>query len=873
MSNAKDTKPPALPQRILLRFLRDDLAEEVSGDLEEKFYSTLKEKSLFQARLNYWYQVIHYLRPFAIRNAWSSNKNSFSMYRSYFKTAYRNMVKNKLHSFINITGLSVGMAVAITIGLWIWDELSYNKDHEHYERIAQVIQNVTNNGEVQTWRSIPYPLAEELRKNYGSDFREVALSTQLFDRLFDAGEKKVNRPGLFAEPSLAQLLSLTMVKGTRDALKDPSSILISFATAKASFGDADPLNQTIKLDDEIALQVGGVYEDIPENSTFAGTAFIAPWQALLNNTDWIRNMHDPWRPNAFVLFVQLADHASFTTASEKIKYAKLNKVNTELAKKKPELFLDPMNRWHLYSEFKDGKNAGGRIRYVWLFGVIGGFVLLMACINFMNLSTARSEKRAKEVGIRRAIGSLRTQLIAQFFSESILMALLALVCSLLLVQLVLPAFNAVADKQMSLLWTSPVFWLLCLGFSLFTGLIAGSYPALYLSSVGSGSALKGVVKAGGAAVIPRKVLVVVQFTVSVVLIIGTSVVFRQVQFAKNRPLGYESSGLLAVPVSYVPEIHKHFDVVKAELEKNEAIVAMAEASAPTTGTWSSSSGFDWEGKDPNLSVDFPVFSISHDYGSTIGWEIAKGRDFSREFLSDSSAVILNEAAVNFMGLQEPVGEILRWNGQAMTIIGVASDMITTSPYDPVKPAVYFLSNGPDNYAILKINPRTSAAVAIARIEETFKKFSGDQPFEYQFIDDSYAKKFGNEERIGTLSTYFAVLAIFISCLGIFGLASFVAEQRTKEIGVRKVLGASIFDLWKMLSGDFVLLVVFSCTIAVPIAYYLLNEWLEGYQYRTGIPLWICVAASLGTLAITLTTVSFHTIQAARMNPVKSLRTE
>jgi putative ABC transport system permease protein len=793
------------------------------------------------------------------------------MIQNYFKIAWRNLIKNKAHSFINIVGLSVGMAVAIAIGLWIYNEVSFDKDNSNYDHIAQVIQNVTNNGEVQTWTNVPYPLADELRKSYGSNFKYLVMSAGNGNHILTMGDKKLTEWGSYFEPQAPDLLGLKMLKGTRSSLTDPTSILLSASTAKAYFGDADPINKMLKIDNRDNVKVTGVYQDFPENSTFSGYAFLATWQIYYQNS-WVRSVIDTWRPNAFRIYVRMADNADMAAVSLKIRDVKLHKVSTELAKHKPALFLFPMNKWHLYSEFKNGLNVGGRIQYVWLFGIIGLFVLLLACINFMNLSTARSEKRAKEVGIRKAVGSLRSQLIYQFFSESLLFVLIAFALSLLFVQLALPFFNQVAGKQMAILWMSPLFWLMCIGFSLITGLIAGSYPAFYLSSFQPVKVLKGAFRVGRLAAVPRKVLVVMQFTVSIVLIIGTIVVFRQIQFAKNRPVGYTRDGLVTIP-TVTHDIHDHFEVVKSELFKTGTVTNVAESSAPPTEDWSTSSGFSWEGKDPNLSVDFPDMGVSYDYGKTVAWQFSDGRDFSRSFLSDSSALIINETAVHFMGLKTPIGSIIKWNGDALKVIGVIKDNITGSPYEQVRPAVYYLLKDAGNMAVLKINPKVSASAAVDKIGDVFKRYNPEQPYVYQFVDQEYAKKFDDEERIGKLATCFAGLAIFISCLGLFGMASFMAEQRIKEIGVRKVLGASVFNLWKLLSTDFVGLVVISIIIATPTAYIFMNNWLQHYQYHSAIAWWIFALTGVGAVMITLLTVSYQSIKAALANPVKSLKSE
>jgi len=793
------------------------------------------------------------------------------MIKNYFKTAWRNLVKNKAHSVINIVGLSVGMAVAMLIGLWVWDELSFDKFTPNYDHIAKVIQNVTNNGEVQTWESVPYPLAAELRKNYGGDFKAVVMVAGNGSHIVALDNNKQNKNGCYMEPQGPGMFSLQMLNGNRSALNDPSSMLISAAMAKSFFGTADPIGKILKIDNQATGKVAGVYKDFPQNSTFADMGFIAPWQ-MFYNMNGIKDIKEPWRPNFVSLYVQLAGNADMAAVSVQIKDAKLRNVSAVLAKKKPALFLLPMNRWHLYDDFKDGKNVGGAIRYVWMFGMIGVFVLLLACINFMNLSTARSEKRAREVGVRKAIGSLRSQLVYQFFSESLLCVAFAFLMALLFVQVGLPLFNEIEAKSIGIPWSSALFWITCIGFCLFTGIIAGSYPAFYLSSFRPVKVLKGTFRVGRLAAIPRKVLVVVQFIVSVTIIIGTIIIFQQIQYAKNRPVGYNRDRLVYIPVG-TADIHKNYRAVQDELQKTGTVTLMAEGDVAPTDVAGSTSAIEWPGKDPNLSVDFQQNGVSPEYAKVAGWEFKAGRSFSNDFLSDSSAVVINEAAVKFMGMKDPVGKNLTYYGNSFKIVGVISDIVVDSPYGEVKSSVYFLNKGPGSTVLLKISPQMSASTALAKIESVFKQFNPQQPFEYHFVDQEYDKKFGNEQRIGTLAAFFAGLAIFISCLGLFGMASFTAEQRVKEIGVRKVLGASVINLWSLLSTDFIMLVVISLVFACPIAWYFANSWLQNFDYRSGISGWIFVITGAGALAITLLTVSFQSLKAAMANPIRSLKTE
>ena len=797
------------------------------------------------------------------------------MLRSYFKIAFRNLIKNKGYTFINIAGLAAGMAVALLIGLWIWDELTFDRYHKNYDRIAQVWQNNLYNGVRQSQMANPYVMAEEIRNNFGGDFKYVIQSSWNFGRILTVGDKKFNKAGMYWEPEVIDMLSINLLKGDPElALKEPYSILLSESVAKAFFGDSNPMGQTMRINNKNDVKVTGVFEDLPHSSHFRDATFIMPWSLYLIENEWIKTMDDPWDSNFTQTWAQLAEHADFDQVSARIINVKYNKLASEDDRKyKPEVFLHPMSKWHLYSDFKEGKNVGGRIEFVWMFGIIGVFVLLLACINFMNLSTARSEKRAKEVGIRKSIGSVRSQLVSQFFCESIVVALLAFVVALGLVYLALPQFNQVADKRLVVLWDNPQFWLAGIGFSLITGIVAGSYPALYLSSFQPVKVLKGTFRVGRLASIPRQVLVVLQFTVSVTLIIGTIVVFRQIEFAKDRPIGYDRSGLINV---YLPteEIHNHFEAVRNELKSQNAIIEMTEAGSPTTQVWNSNGGFTWQGKDPALAVDFPNNGVTHEFGKTVGWQFKTGRDFSRDFASDSLAFVINESAEKFLGFENAVGETLTWNEQPYTIIGVIKDMIIESRYAPVRPSLWHIARHDNNgVAILKLNPEMGAHEAVEKVKTVFSKYNPASPFTHEFVDVEYARKFSDEERIGKLASFFALLAIFISCLGISGLASFVAEQRTKEIGVRKVMGASVVNLWGMLSKDFLRLVLFSLLVAMPTAWYLMRNWLEKYEYRSTMAWWIFVAAGLGALAITLLTVSYQSIKAAVANPVKSLRSE
>ncbi|WDF54831.1 ABC transporter permease [Mucilaginibacter sp. KACC 22063] len=790
------------------------------------------------------------------------------MLKNYFTIAWRNLLKNKVYSFINILGLALGMAVAILIGLWIWDEISFDHNFKNHDRIGQIMVTQTFDGHTGTQPAMPIPAGQELKNKYGSDFKYVTLTSWNNGFTYAVGDKKVSDHGMWVQPDFPKMLTLKMVKGDINALNDLSSALVSASLIKSLFGDADPMGKTIRVSNKWDMKVAGVYQDMPQNSTFATTKILLPWDKYVTTENWLKNAMINWGDHSFQIFVQLQDHADFAKVTDKIKAI----VRPHFKEGNEWVLVHPMNKWHLESNFVDGKLDGGRIQYVWMFGIIGVFVLLLACINFMNLSTARSEKRAKEVGIRKAIGSVRQQLIYQFLSESVLMALIAFALSIVLVLLFLPYFNSLSSKEMSLPWANPLFWLMALVFTVFTGVLSGSYPAFYLSGFNTVKVLKGTFKVGRFAALPRKVLVVIQFTVSVAIIIGTIIVYKQIQFAKNRPVGYTREGLITVDMT-TPDLYGHYEAIKNDLIKTGAVENVAESSSPSTGVWSNQIGYEWEGKDPTTNPVFGTIAVTHDFGKTIGWHINNGRDFSRAFKTDSLGMVINQTAAKVIGFKNPVGKTIKFDGKNYTIIGVIDDMIMDSPYTPAIGTIFRLDYNWVNVITLRINPHMPVKDALAKIEPVFKKYNPNSPFDFKFTDTEYGQKFADEIRIGNLATFFAILAIFISSLGLFGLASFVAEQRTKEIGVRKVLGASVYNVWTMLSKDFLALVIISCIIAIPLAWYYLSGWLKGYVYHTEISWWVFILASVGAVAITILTVSFQAIKAALANPIKSLRTE
>ncbi|MEQ1584632.1 MAG: ABC transporter permease [Cyclobacteriaceae bacterium] len=862
--------PPQLSLRFFRWFCHPKLRDSIEGDLMELYEERKVKSGKLKADALFIKDVLLLFRPGIIKPAEGyQTLNTYGMYKSYFKIGWRNLVKNKGYSFINIGGLALGMAVAMLISLWVYDELSFNKYHENYETIAQVYRSNNWGGEQEASTSQVTGLGTLLKTEYASHFKNAAMiRARTEERVLAFGENKFTQSGYFMQSEGADMLTLKMIKGTRQGLKDMKSVLLSESVAKKLFGDADPINQVVMMDAKWDLKVTGVYEDLPKNSTFNDASYFAPLDLYIDGWGTLNS----WDNYFVYIYVQINPTGNFEEISRVIKNVMLAHVDAETKETKPEIFLQPMKKWHLDSEFKNGELVTSkRMMSVWYYSAIGIFVFLLACINFMNLSTARSEKRAKEVGIRKSIGSLRSQLIQQFFGETLLVAGMAAVIALIIVQLSLPWFNDMSDKNISMPVNNLLFWLICIGFTLFTGLLAGSYPALYLSSFNAVKILKGSFKAGRFAMIPRRVLVVVQFTVSITLTIGTIIVYQQIQFAKNRPVGYSRANLIGMRTAS-PEYKGQYQAIRNELKNTNMVEEIAQANYSIIDTRGWNGGFSWHGQKYDQS--FNTIFVTHEYGKTIGWEFVAGRDFSRDFPTDLRGVVINESALEILGLENPIGESLSWMDRGeYKIVGVVKDMVKGSPYEPTDPSIIFLSENDMQWLYIKMKPTVSAHEALPKIQSVLASIVPSAPFDYTFADEAYGAKFRAEERIGKLATLFSALALLISCLGLFGLASFMAEQRTKEIGIRKIMGASVTNLWQMLSKDFVVLVIISCSLAIPISYYFMNSWLGQYEYRTFISWNIFAVTGIGALLITLLTVSFQAIKAALANPVNSLRSE
>ena len=684
------------------------------------------------------------------------------------------------------------------------------------------------------------------------------------------GDKKLYNNGGQVQKDFLRIFQFPLIKGNAGSvLDDPYSIVLTESTAKALFGNQDPIGKTVRFDNKNDLRVTGVLKDLPANSSFQ-FHYLVPFSFFEQTTSWVKRMRSmPFGSgNAFQIFVKLKPGVSYAQIAPKIK--NIEKGTDDLNAKTTEVIMQPIAHWHLYTNYMNGKEAGGFVEYVRLFGIIGLFVLAIACINFINLTTARSEKRAREVGIRKAIGSDRKDLIIQFLTESFMLVALAFGVAMVLSRLVLPAFNSLMDSEISIPFSNKRFWLLMLGCLCFTALAAGSRPAFYLSSFSAVKVLKGTIKIGRVASLPRKVLVVLQFTCSIALIISTMIVYKQIKYAKDRPSGLDLNRVMITGMSQ--DLVHNYSALKNELLGTGIASSVTMSSSGATWVYVHDDIDNWPGKKSGERMELGAIWVNRDYFKTLGMKLVEGRDFNGA--SDQATVIINEAAVKRLGLKHPIGQTFKYD-TTRTIIGVVRDALMQSPYSPADPSMFLYDYDPSPNSVLlyRLSPHITTQDAIAKLGPIFNKYNPSYPFDYGFQDDDYAQKFSSEVLIGKLAAIFAGLAIFISCLGLFGLAAYMAEQRNKEIGIRKVLGASVSQIWLMLTSDFIVLVLISCIIASPIAFYFLHHWLQNYDYRITIGPWIFIAAAMAAVIITVVTISFQAIKAAIANPVNCLRSE
>ncbi|HEX3767396.1 MAG TPA: ABC transporter permease [Puia sp.] len=788
------------------------------------------------------------------------------MFKNYFKTAWRNIIRSKGYSILNISGLATGMAVALLIGLWVQKEYSYDKFLPGYQQIYQVRRNYHGNGDTVTYGGSSLKLADALRTQV-PEIEYVAETDDFGQHGLVAGETKMYLSGGQTAGDFLKIFPYPLLKGNAaTVLNDPYSIVLTESTARALFGSEDPVNKRVRFDNKNDLKVTGILKDIPANSSFQFN-YLVPFSYYEATSDFVkRARHQNFEWNAFQTFVKLKPGISLGQVASKIKdIEKVDKDN--FMSVVTDVILQPLKNWHLYSNYEKGKETGGFIEYVRMFSIIGILVLLIACINFVNLSTARSEKRAREVGVRKTIGSQRRDLVFQFLTESFLLTLIAFIFSLLFVQLALPAFNILTNSKITIPFSNPFFWLIMFISVVITALAAGSRPAFYLSSFNPVYVLKGNQTGSGTATLTRKILVVMQFSCSIALIVSTFIIYQQIQYAKNRSAGFDMNRLMMTDMN--KDLERNYPAIKNELIQKGIAEFVTSATSPATGTGWHRDVDDWPGKKPGETVDMGRIDVSENYFKTLGMTMKEGRDFNSN--ADTLNAIFNEAAIKRLRLKDPLNQIITYLDTRMRIVGIVKDALTASPFAPADPTLFFYDPHPHGVMMYRLSHRMNTAEAIAQLTNIFGKYNPAYPFTYTFADESYAAKFNQELLIGKLAGLFAGLAIFISCLGLFGLAAYIAEQRTKEIGIRKVLGASVSQVWLLLSKEFIVLVLISAVIASPIAFYFLSGWLQKYSYRISIGASVFFWAAFTALAITLVTISFQSIKAALANPVRSLR--
>ena len=786
------------------------------------------------------------------------------MLKSYFKIAWRNLFRNKGFATTNLLGLTIGITCTIFILLWVQDELAYDKFHKNFDNIHKIIANRNFNNQIFTDPNMVLPLAKTIESEI-PQVKNATMITYPQARIFSYGDMKLKKEGYTVNEKFFKVFTWKFIEGNAaTAINDPSSIVLTQSMAKAFFGNDNAINKILKIDNDREAKVTAIVEDVPGNSTLRFD-YIVPFNY---SDEGVKQSMANWTNSSWAVYIQTAAGTNMQELDKKITQLKLS--HDESDKKISTYFTFPMKKWRLYSDFKDGKNTGGMIEYVRMFSIIAIIILLIACINFMNLSTARSERRAKEVGIRKTLGSGKKQLRIQFFFESLILAFIAFIFSIAAVYLLMPSFNNLVNKHLTLDLTKPIFWIAAIAIITLTGVIAGSYPALYLSSFNPVKVLKGTFLAGKKAALPRHILVVSQFIISILLISATIIVYQQIQHIKNRDIGYDPNNLIMIPAT--PDIQKNFAVIKQELLKTGAINSVTRTFSPITNIWWKSPAPDWDGKPANADILFAGMNTDIDFTKTMGIKMLQGKDFSGT-PSDTSSMLLNKAAIDAMGLKNPLGMQMRYGGRKYTVLGITDNVIMESPFKPVDPMMVFFGPESSNSISLRLNKQAQLQKALPSIEMIFKKYNPSVPYEYQFVDQEFGKKFIAEELISKLTNIFAGLAIFICCIGLAGLASFTIEKRIREIGIRKVLGASVSQVLLLISKDFLRLVLIAFCIAVPLAWWGMHSWLQNYIYHITISIWLFIAVGLIVLLLTLIVVSLNTIRAAVANPVKSLRTE
>ncbi|WP_332368022.1 ABC transporter permease [Spirosoma telluris] len=873
--------PPRLATRLLHLFCAPHRLDELEGDLDELFQQRVEQVGLREARWRYIKDVLSLLRPSLLKQQETSNYNqpeyrttyslSPAMILNYVKIAWRNLTRNKAFSIINVAGLALGMACSLLILLWVQDERHVDSFHANGQHLYQVYERQYFDGKVYASYFTQGVLADELKRSI-PDVQYASSLEWPVSTTFEAGNKINKLSGTFAGADFFRMFSYPFLQGTPEtALSQPAGIAISRKMAEQFFGSPDKaIGKSIRYENKEDLQITAVFEDLPVNSSVQFD-FLRPWTDFIKENDWAKT----WGSTDPVTYVQLRPDGAGRPADALRVEAKIKDLIYKYVPKNKgflvELGLQPYSEKYLHSNFKNGQLDGGRIDYVRLFSIVAVFILLIACINFMNLATARSAKRAKEVGVRKVVGAARSALMGQFIGEAMLLTTISMAIALLLVALLLPAFNTLTGKLLTIPYNEPIYWAILLGLLVLTSFVAGSYPALFLSSLNPIRVLKSSIRFSSGTTFFRQGLVVFQFGLSVLLIVGTIVIYRQMNYMQTKNLGYNRENLIYIPIE--GDLAQKYDLFKEEADRTTGVLAVSRMRESPTGIGHHVDDISWSGKDPNLRTAFANTVVGYDFVKTLNLQLKEGRDFSSNFGTDSLSFLINETALAKIGYQHPIGKPLDWGGYHGKIIGVLKDFHFNSMRQAIEPLIIRLEKQSRWGTILVRAESSKVKEVISNLEKLSKELNPKTPFTYQFSDQEYANLYRSELVVSQLTNSFALLAIFISCLGLFGLATFTAEQRTKEIGVRKVLGASVTSVVALLSTDFLKLVLLAILLASPIAWWAMTNWLEGYMYKIDIEWWMFALAGLLAIVIALLTISFQSIKAALMNPVTSLRSE
>lgn len=868
----KASLPPKNALRILSWFCPDHLVEEIEGDLLQKYERDLKKFSTQRSKRRLLWNTIRFFRPgILLRNKPSIRLTTLDMLSNYVKISFRVMLRNKSYSFINLFSLALGITAFAFLFLWIQNEFTYDQFHADKDRLYKVFNQTYANNKVNSWDVTARVLAPTLKEEYTAVESASSYTAWGEQHLFIEGDKRIiKNTGAYADVDFLTMFSFPLLKGdAKTAFKEPQSIVITESFAKELFGDKEAFGEQVNIGESgenFSLTVTGILQNLPANTDFR-FEYIIPYTLV----EMISGKETQWGINSVYTFVKLKEGVDVAQFNKEIKG--IVKQHNKDAKDQ-EVFLYPLTKMRLYSKFENGGPSGGRIEAVRLIAILAICLLAIACINFINLSTARAQRRSKEVAVRKATGAFRDSLIGQFLTESLLLAMGAGLLSLIIVYMGLPTFNTIMQTQLSLELTQPNFWFGALALVVLVGLLAGAYPALYLSAFKPVKILKGASLSKNGKSPLRSALVVVQFGLATSLIVSVFVIQRQINYVQNRDAGYNKENL--VYQYFTGSLEKNFDAYRNELIQRGVAKSITKTSTTITDRWSNSDGIQWEGKDPDDRTLFERIYVDNHFATTAGLTVVRGRDMDLEkYPTDSTAVVINEAAAKAMGFDDPIGQLIKDSGVEWHIIGVVKDFILTSPFHKVEPILLLgcINSWPYSVAHIKLNSANNTQENIRIMADLSKKYNPDYPFEFEFVDVAYAQKFANLESTRSLTLWATFITILIAGLGLFGLSTFMVEVRVKEIGIRKVMGGSIFTITKMLTWSSLKPILIAIVIFSPQAWFAMNWWLSSYPYRISIGIFTIPLAALAIILLALLITGFQTIRAAQTNPVNSLRNE